>query len=176
MSDHKTFSDTSFADFMSMVRIHAQAAEDLYRRVIGSQDSQEAREELLNAIHDGANSFALASAKVLSDLGAIDRMADTDDSDREMWAAIAADVADGVTDLSTLDEFAPASEMERDAAKRERATYHQFYDHSDSDSANAGLFGDLLAGPGPQTDREDDTAETHDEWVRDRNSTTEDDK
>ena len=138
MSDHKTFADTSFDDFMSMVRIHAQAAEYLYRRVIGSQDSQETREDLLNSIHDGANSFALASAKVLSDLQAIDRMsADADDSDQEMWAAIAADVADGVTDLSTLDEFVPASDAEKAAARKERDEFHMY--------VRPGDLGDLLA-------------------------------
>lgn len=76
MTDHKTFAQTSFDDFMSMVRIHAAAAEGLYRQAIGSEDSQETREELLNAIHDGANSFALASAKVLADMAAIDELSD----------------------------------------------------------------------------------------------------
>lgn len=157
MSDHKTFRDTSFDDFMSMVRIHAQVAEDLYRRVAGFEDSREAREELLNAIHDGANSFALASAKVLADLGAIDQLADADDSEVGMWAAIAADVADGSTDMGTLDEFAPASDAERGAARRGREGFHMYVRPdevevpgsiwSETDALEGRMFGDLLAGP-----------------------------
>jgi len=129
----KTFPQTSFADFMSMVRLHAAAAEDLYLRAVRGE---EVRDELMKAIADGANTFALASSKAAADMGAIDALAGDVDPEEEMWAAITADIEFGVTGV-----------------------------------------GDLLAGPDPQTEREDRTANDHDEWVRDwRRAAEEDDK
>lgn len=95
----KTFPQTSFADFMSMVRLHAAAAEDLYLRAVRGE---EVRDELMKAIADGANTFALASFRAASDMGAIDALAGDVDPEEEMWAAITADIEAGLLDMGDL--------------------------------------------------------------------------
>src|SRR5699024_12282063 len=60
------------------------------------------RDELTNAIAQGANAFALASSKAVADMGAIDALASDVDPEEEMWAAITADIKAGLTDMDDL--------------------------------------------------------------------------
>jgi len=95
----KTFAQTNFAEFMAVVRDHAATAEDLYLRAVRGEP---VRDELTNAIAQGANAFALASSKAVADMGAIDALASDVDPEEEMWAAITADIKAGLTDMDDL--------------------------------------------------------------------------
>lgn len=150
MTDPK-LADMSFRDYLTNALMKLGDAEAAYNALVDGDD--DARDEVTNLMADAAIAISLGSSRALSDAVALSQAARGELSldqvgDADMWAAIAADVDAGLSDMGS-DPFA---DPDRDAVcERDIAA-----------------TGDLLAGP--------DQHEDWDEWLEDWTKTEEDDK
>lgn len=84
---------TPFRALMSLVRIHADAADDLYSRMVSGEDVSS---ELGTAIHAGVHALVQASQRAMTDRRSLEAFASGEFSlsDADVLAAVAADEAE----------------------------------------------------------------------------------
>lgn len=162
MTDPK-LADMGFRDYLSNALMKLGDAETAYNQLVDGDDA--ARDEVTNLLADAAIAISLGSSRALSDAVALSCAARGDITpgqveDADMWAAIAADVDAGLSDMGSD----PVADSDRDAV-------------CERDIAARGdlLAAPPFAGPEPQTDREDRTAREHDESTQDWNRAAEED-
>lgn len=140
----------SFRNYLSRVRQQLTDAENAYAEYVGH--GMPSGEELFAALGHASDLLSLAASKASADAALVDAAKRTELDPAQfdetgMWDAIAADVEDGLVDVGTLADPDPSLSL--------------------GEATQAAEWRLGIWDCNPQTDREDRTADDHDEWVRD---------
>ncbi|WP_435110115.1 hypothetical protein [Nocardiopsis synnemataformans] len=161
----KTFDQMTFADFLAVARRHLDQMEACYRSGLEGDGHVEEFSELHK---DAGWALALAGSRGTADLRDIETASEGSMVPEDV-DGLPAELVAVLTDGTDLWEIAEADEDPVGAAPD--ASMEAFCQRkiAAADDGLMGIFGATSEIAGPQEDREDDTADRHDEWVEDWN-------